>query len=190
MKKSVSQLIVMLLFTLPGFAQDKGSSEITASYAMLPSENMLGNLWMQMARIGDNGARSFSFRKGAPFVSYKYYISERIAIGGATGYNAFANESNFRYTDYTQMDVKTITTAGEVTWFYVRKPGIKVYATAGVGFYVMKASFDAQNTSTVTQGMTAQLTPVGVRFGKKVAVFTELGYGYKGVLNTGLSFRF
>jgi hypothetical protein len=34
-----------------------------------------------------------------------------------------------------------------------------------------------------------QFTPLGVRTGQKVAFWAELGYGYKGLLNAGVSIR-
>jgi hypothetical protein len=37
---------------------------------------------------------------------------------------------------------------------------------------------------------TTQLTPIGLRAGKKTAAFVEIGYGYKGIANLGLSSRF
>jgi hypothetical protein len=35
-----------------------------------------------------------------------------------------------------------------------------------------------------------QITPFAVRVGRQVAGFVELGFGYKGIVNGGLSFRF
>jgi hypothetical protein len=37
---------------------------------------------------------------------------------------------------------------------------------------------------------TFQITPFGVRAGKQTGVFAEIGYGYKGIINLGLSSRF
>ncbi|MCK4288204.1 MAG: hypothetical protein KAW86_03280, partial [Bacteroidales bacterium] len=35
-----------------------------------------------------------------------------------------------------------------------------------------------------------QITAVGVRLGKSLGGFMELGFGYKGLLNFGLSYQF
>ena len=102
----------------------------------------------------------------------------------------YANESNFRYTDFTRLDAQTMTTAVEGTWFFLRKPGIKLYAMTGVGFYTMKASLDNYVTATTTHVPSAQITPIGIRFGKKMSVFAEIGYGYKGIINTGFGLKF
>lgn len=37
---------------------------------------------------------------------------------------------------------------------------------------------------------TTYIAPVGIRFGKDFGGFMEMGYGYKGMLNAGLSLRF
>jgi hypothetical protein len=190
MKNLSSKIILMVILALPCWAQDKGKSEITASYGMLPSENTFGNAWMRFSNIVPHGNRDLTTRRGTVFVSYKYFVSDRFAVGAATGFNGYANESNFRYTDFTRFDAQTLTVAGEVTWFFIRKPGIKLYTMTGVGIYTMKASVDGYDAATTTNGISAQVTPLGIRFGKKIGVFTELGYGYKGIINAGLSIKF
>lgn len=190
MNRLISKMILMAAVTYPCLAQDKGRSEISASYSILPSENTFGNIWLGFSDKGPHGNRDLTLRRGVFFAGYKYFLSDRIAVGASTGFNRHANESNFRYTDFTRFDAQTLTVAGEVTWIYLKKPAVKLYATAGLGFFTMRASMDNYDTSTTTNGGTAQLTPIGIRFGKKLGVFTELGYGYKGILNTGFSIKF
>ncbi|MCE7067429.1 outer membrane beta-barrel protein [Dyadobacter sp. CY326] len=124
------------------------------------------------------------------FASYKYFVSDRLAIGGTTGFNKNVSESVFWLRDFTTTDSRILTMAGEVSWFFFKKPGIKLYAMAGLGFYSIQSSLDNFSTSTRTYGPTSQLTAFGVRFGNQLGVFTELGYGYKGIINTGLSIQF
>ena len=38
--------------------------------------------------------------------------------------------------------------------------------------------------------ITGQVTPFGMRIGRKLGGFLELGYGYKGIFNFGCSYRF
>ena len=180
----------MATIAWPCLAQDQGRSEISASYSILPSENTLGNIWLGFSNKGPQGNRNLTLRRGAFFATYKYFITDRIAVGAATGFNRYANESNFRYTDFTGLNAQTVTTAGEVTWIYFKKPAIKLYAMAGLGFYTMRASVDNYHTATTTNGASMQIIPIGIRFGKKMGVFTELGYGYKGIINTGVSVKF
>ncbi|WP_254413013.1 outer membrane beta-barrel protein [Dyadobacter diqingensis] len=190
MNRFISKMILMAAVTYPCLAQDKGRSEISASYSILPSENTFGNIWLGFSDKGPHGNRDLTLRRGAFFAGYKYFVTDRIAVGAATGFNGHAHESNFRYTDFTGLEAQTLTVAGEVTWIYLKRPAIKLYATAGLGFYTMRASVDSYHSATTTNGATAQITPIGIRFGKKLGVFTELGYGYKGILNTGFSIKF
>jgi hypothetical protein len=36
---------------------------------------------------------------------------------------------------------------------------------------------------------TTQVTPIGYGIGNKIKWFIEVGYGYKGLINTGLSYK-
>jgi hypothetical protein len=188
MKNTLPEFILMLILALPSLAQDKGTSQIMAGYAMMPSENPLSTLWFGVAQLGWDDTR-FNARRGAVFGSYKYFVSNRIALGGTTGFNPNVLRSIFWLQSLDRFDAKILTTAGEVTCSIFSRPGIQFYAMAGLGFYVMQSTVDNFSTSTQTYGPTVQITPVGIRFGKKVGVFGELGYGYKGIVNTGLSIK-
>jgi hypothetical protein len=47
-----------------------------------------------------------------------------------------------------------------------------------------------QNFSLRTDKVKAHLSLVGIRGGKHLCWYAELGYGYKGILNGGLAYRF
>lgn len=190
MKNFTLNIILMVILALPCTAQEKGESEIAVSYAAMTSENPLSTLWLGLSNFRSLGDRDFTLRQGAMFASYKYFVSDRIAVGATTGFNRNVHGSIFWLRDFSRSDARTLTMAGEVTWYFIRKPAVKLYSMGGLGFYALRSSIDNYSTSTLTYGPTTQLTAIGARFGKKSSVFTELGFGYKGIINTGLSIKF
>jgi hypothetical protein len=76
---------------------------------------------------------------------------------------------------------------------YLKKPYLDLYffVGAGVVFNKNKTIVNGENiASKLYLNPTTQITPLGIRVGKKVGAFAELGYGYKGIVNLGLSGRF
>jgi hypothetical protein len=51
-------------------------------------------------------------------------------------------------------------------------------------------SYRYQLRSKFSIGPTGQLTPFGIRYGKNTGAFAEIGWGYKGILNLGVSAKF
>jgi hypothetical protein len=190
MKKTTLNIILMTILTLPCLGQDKGQSEITASYAVMPRENPLSTLWLGLSGFDALANGNFTLRQGAVFASYKYFVSDRIAVGATAGFNGNVREGLFWFKDFTKVDARVTSIAGEMTWFFVKKSKLKLYAMTGLGLYVMRSSVDNFSTSTRNYGPTTQLTPIAVKFGKELVVFAEMGYGYKGIVNTGLSIDF
>ncbi len=72
-----------------------------------------------------------------------------------------------------------------------------MYSGVGLGLALVKSDFalgpdlmlKGKNGES-TQYFTGQLTAVGFRVGKTLAGFAELGFGYKGIVNAGLSYQF
>lgn len=76
------------------------------------------------------------------------------------------------------------------------RPLFELYSSLSIGgYYKIKdpsISNDKPSTEDIQNkfGMAYQFTPIGFRIGKKLGAFFELGFGYKGMLAGGLSYRF
>lgn len=176
---------------MPGFAlaQENGRNELRMGVGSWASENVIADiiaLWASTVFDGEPTAAKI----GGPAwsVSYKYHVARRLAIGGSSSYNP--NVYSWLY-DYEGDDWKRrgLTTAGEVTVFWQRAREFEFYAMGGVGFSTIHSSYANLSTRTNFRYAT-QVTPIGLRMGTKVGAFIELGYGYKGIFNGGLSVRF
>jgi hypothetical protein len=76
----------------------------------------------------------------------------------------------------------------------VKQEVIQLYTMLGLGVTLNteKGSYNSTgDTDTETSSNLAfQVTPIGMRIGRKLGGFAELGFGYKGIMNFGLSYRF
>ncbi|GGN07829.1 hypothetical protein GCM10010967_49330 [Dyadobacter beijingensis] len=192
MKFSLLKIAFMLaLICMPAGvrAQDKGKSELSFGAGMMASENAAsdaGTLWISAIFNQPKDVRIVS---AAWSVAYKYHVSERLAIGGTTVYNPVSDRWIPDMFGSDRWKRRSLTTAGEATLYWVKSRDFQFYGTAGVGFFVKRSSFyDTQFETDL--GGTFQVSPVGLRIGNKVGVFMELGFGYRGVFNGGLSWRF
>ncbi len=110
----------------------------------------------------------------------------------------------------------TTTIAPELFFKYTQHGRVMIYGYVGMGYTRSRvekaydpriyASFyqNGVNTNTtlpdylsavnplyITQyHINGQVTPFGLRIGEKIAWYMEVGFGYKGLINTGLSFVF
>lgn len=168
-------------------AQDKGKGELNATLGIYPVEDLLTTTFLIL--LGD----LFDAHEGRDasnpvfFLTYKYHVSERFAIGGTTGYNR--NSKSWDHYNRDGWQQRTLTSAMEGTFYWLNRPGVDLYSTAGAGFFARnRAYYETQKTTDL--GPTMYIAPLGVRFGKDFGCFIEMGYGYKGIFNAGLSARF
>lgn len=89
------------------------------------------------------------------------------------------------------------TIAVETDYRYISKPVFQMYSGVGLGLAIVKTDFTLGpdlmlkgKNGESTQYFTGQLTALGFRVGKTLAGFAELGFGYKGIVNAGLSYQF
>lgn len=174
---------------MPACAQDKGKSELNIGAGIMASEDALSDALMLWISALFNEPKDVRVTQAAWSITYKYHVSERLAVGASSVYNPqpdrwipdFATDDRWRR--------RSMTTVGEATLFWAKAKDFQFYGTGGAGFFVKQSSlYDTQTTNEF--GLTFQVSPVGLRIGKRVGVFMELGYGYKGIFNGGLSIRF
>lgn len=163
-------LLVLVLLSGGAFAQ-KGKGEIALGYGYYSSFTLY------------NGT-PFNTSTGTPSISLRYYINNAVTAGLSVGFEnnssygsflTFAPEFTFRYMDTRNTRVR-----------------VRLYGAAAYGLTVFNdnqvAPGHVDNTGPKLWGF--QGTPIGIRVGRKLAGFLEVGYGYKGLINGGLSYRF
>ncbi len=164
----------------------KGTHEVTFGAGWLSGRDLA-------IQAGINTATNITSASPTYYFSYRYFLSRRFAVGFTAGTQTLSGivkqDSQFRDT-YNFTD-KCTTVAFEMTSVYMQRKIATWYTRMGVGFSFIKEQQDYVYSSATSQNFTLfnfQYTPFGVRVGKTLAGFLELGIGYKGVVHGGLSF--
>ena len=141
-----------------------------------------------------------SYQALTPFIGYRYWLTNRFGLGGTFAYDVnsvkvYNGTNDDRTTQMRKMNRYYMTFAVEPTYNYVYKPTFQLYGSLGLGVTIVSfenATFDDGTDADVSRlpYVNVHFTPIGARFGKEFGGFVELGYGYKGILNAGISYRF
>jgi hypothetical protein len=91
-------------------------------------------------------------------------------------------------------NVNTQTVAVELYYVYYFRKYLEVYTFAGAGpefssTATKATTLNGETTNLKNDKFKAQYTPLGLRLGGRFGVYAEVGYGYKGLVNTGVSFK-
>lgn len=170
-KLSTIILLAVSLFAATGAQAQRGKSELTLGYGYLSIYQFANKT-------------PFNTSSGTIALGYKYYLSNTVTLGMGIGYENISNWASF--TSFVP----------EVTFRYLdtkdSRIRVRLYGAVGYGFTIL-------NDLEIGQGFADesgakpwgfQLTPIGMRWGRKLAWFAELGTGYKGTFHGGVSIRF
>jgi outer membrane protein W len=176
---------------------NRGQLEVTASYGLISSNQVSDNF-----TTADNsaGTKTRTYNSGSSFVSVKYFLFNRLAVGLSGGVASEKGQNSDRVNPAVVASTYTenfATIALEFCYVYHFRKHVEVYTFAGFGpsFISTETTFstglNAGTTLTSKENkIKAQYTPIGICIGNRLAGFVELGLGYKGVLNAGISYKF
>lgn len=165
----------MICFIPRSFAQ-KGKSEISVGYGYYSFYSFLNQ--------GLHYNAHYTNSSGSTVLTYRYYITRDVTLGMGIGYEnisiwgsfvTFSPEVTVSYLD-TRQDMIRVKLYGAFSY------GISVFQDANVGY--------GHADETGAKPWAFQATPIGIRVGRQIAGFCELGLGYKGLVHGGLAVRF
>ncbi len=197
MKKLFLTSFLCLLLSPGGNAQGSYKHDIQLSTGLWASEYAAieGYINLFTLLLLRETVTPFQRSNGA-YATYRYRISRRVSVGLSTGATLLnTDEAVFGYSRSPgKYRYVSALFAVEGQFHYIDRPKWSLYSVAGGG---LGGTFERNSDNSTGPAeetryplLTMQVTPVGVRFGKVAGVFAELGYGYKGILNTGVSVRF
>lgn len=185
-------LIGLMVFIVasPSYGQQK-RHEFSAGYGMVTTSQIVDiftNILLISITIGE-AAKVDNKYPGAFVFSYKYSSGSRWAFGltlaadRASGNLAMSGNPVGTYTE------NYYTGALEMDFRYINRENFCLYSGLGVGLTVRKGEYRYSETSTSSNSYpVVQVTLLGFRVGNKIALFGELGGGYKGVVHGGIRF--
>ena len=134
---------------------------------------------------------------GNVFLTYRYIsLNEYLMWGGTVGYGTTSSDVFYMAVNQGTIDRQFITGAFELQFRYVNDGPFQMYSGLGLGVTYGMEHFTASDDSGINSGDRSMILPgyqvnvVGVRFGNRLAGYLELGFGYKGIMNVGLSYTF
>jgi len=157
---------------------------------------------------------------GAFYATAKYFVSKRVALGVAFAYenesgvwqtneNLYGGAFGWEAIPLGTFKRQAFTFAPELYVSYMEKDITRLYWTVGAGITYRNevdrysdSYYEAQyknGVNSLGNNMEANnnrthvniyCAPIGISVGKAVRWFAEIGVGYKGILNTGLSYKF
>lgn len=192
----------VIIFTLAAFVLSSASfgqtrkHDISLSYGVLSNDQVFDifeNIVLIVITLGNFYKDDMKF-SGVPFLTYHHSSNSRFGFGGAVGYYS-ASGSLKRDANGAAIGVfeeNNTIGAVELDYHWVMRPGFQLYSGAGFGVRIRRGTYtDEDETDTISKTMpTFHVNALGLRFGKMIGFFAELGYGYKGVLSAGLNAQF
>ena len=137
-----------------------------------------------------------------PFITYRYYVTDNLALGLTGGQQQMSTAHyddtyNNAITPYQKTSYKYTTIATELLLNYSNNPRLRAYTYLGLGCsqYQEQRSQANYNSfqvydNTQVRSFNMEYVPIGLSFGGMLSGFAEIGIGYKGFVNCGMSYRF
>lgn len=152
------------------------TQEVHAGYVIGSLPRLFSNIFNEDEKITDYlGAFSFG---------YRHEFKKRWGIGGTIVIERFDLSTDTSPND--RMNAFYIMPDGR--YYYLSNKRFKLYSGINAGIAVIDEKED--NNSTLSATFAFHVNLIGVRVGRKLGAFCDLGVGYRGTVNLGASFRF
>lgn len=138
---------------------------------------------------------------GSPHLGlgYKYHVNDRFSAGANLSYQSITTTYKLEDKDdgsraKGERKISLVTIMPSVEYKYLKRDAFQLYGNADIGIAIGSVSQDiSSDTGTDSSSGVAfafQANPVGMRIGKQVAGFIEVGAGFKGFVTLGLTADF
>lgn len=196
----LTKIIIVLLvlgYANPLLAQEKGTSEMRVGYGYATSTHLAYDVVEIFGTVFTLGNITYEneISSGAIHIGYNYAISEKFLLGGFFAFENITNDVKSSGNLIGKNSSKFYTVAIEASYRYVSKEKISLYSGLGIGYSFGNMQFDSSTTAEASYDDKAnifnfQITGIGFRYGNSFGVFAEAGYGYRGIVNAGVSYKF
>lgn len=187
MKKTVLVAIFGLISTL-AFSQEKGTHEIKLGVGFETSNEFLNTV----EDITSGVSYANTTVTPAFNLTYKIAIKDKWFFYADAAYQVVTEdviENGLTTGDVSQ---RYFTVGFGSDYHYISKDWFQMYSGASIAYTSQNADFTtSSNIEDKSDGyFNFHVNALGFRFGKALAGFVELGVGYRGVANVGVSYQF
>lgn len=175
-----------------------GQQEFSISYGLLSGRQIADAL----TEDEDNGGIFETSNSGNIFLTYRYFLKNKLALGFTVGnqnIQGYMNSSGGSNpgTFVSNYSMRNTTVACEFVFEYINRRLFRFYMLAGIGASFYNYSGYSNPYDLYVSGMNSvsgvrlncQYDPLGFQIGGRFSYFMELGLGYKGLFNNGFTYR-
>ncbi len=190
-------LLILVVFSMVSLkAQSYDHHEFLLNYGVLtPDRFYTFKSAILDDQLPDNRYIRDNYKSnGNLFFTYRFVSLNELLLWGATvGYGTSTSEVYYIGQKQGVIDRQFVTGAFELQYRYVNNGFFQMYSGLGLGVTVGKEQFTSE-TEGIDSGNRTMILPgyqinfAGVRFGKRLGITFELGYGYKGIMNIGIAY--
>jgi hypothetical protein len=192
-KQFLLSIFASLGFMMASQAQEKGTSDISVNIGFATSTE-LSNLFTDVLSSAFTGnlIKTGDMKAGPTFgITYRYAIANRWMLQADGFYQKMSQDVYVGNTKDGTIDYSYITVGLGTDYRYISNDIFQMYSGVAVGYTSENVKNSGGETSIDGDGfINYQVNALGFRVGKKFAAFAELGFGYKGIINTGVSYQF
>ncbi|AYN03773.1 outer membrane beta-barrel protein [Flavobacterium sp. 140616W15] len=192
-KRLLLSIFASLSFILTSQAQEKGSSDLSVNIGFATSTE-LSNLFTDILVSGltGNQIKTGDIKAGPTLgITYRYAIANRWMVQADGFYQKMSQDIYVNNTKEGKANYTYITVGLGTDYRYISTNFFQMYSGVAVGYTSENIkNSGAQNSANGDGFINYQVNALGFRVGKKFAAFAELGFGYKGIVNTGVSYQF
>jgi len=191
-------LLFLLAAHIKSAAQpERGDKELMVSYGFYSGTEMIGmnNAYGAYSEAG----YVQTAHSGNLFITYRNFITDNFAVGFTAGtqflaYQYVNNGSNYSYENFsTKAYITTLALECKRIWMaHIYIKNFQFYGFMGLGVRLLsEKQSPVQPRHTISPvHFNSQWSPLCVRYGDKFGGLAEFGFGYKGLLNLGLYYKF
>ncbi len=198
----IRPIFTAMLFAMglaPAFAQSGSSGKsglnlhrIEASAGIYTSKDIYSSFQFNNDVVwGRNSNPTF-------FLSVNFFKSKRIELGVGLGYQHAYLEDEIFFNDFIAgnlnpigqtVDYYTVLPQIRLNWFQSTDGFFELYSGAALSLTLVAEQYSNNQGNTYYPIPGLHITGMGVRMGKKIGGFMEIGAGSRGFMSAGISYR-
>ncbi len=201
MKKQVLSVILILLYICAGaqsWERSYAHHDIRASFGTPAPESIqkfnsgvLNDIFPEERYVRDSYSGT-----GVVSAGYRYIPKSGIVMFGVSGSYHTSSAKIYNVGQYIGiLDRQCITVAGDFQYRYKNLNKVQLYSGLSIGYTVGTENLESvpesgiENQSGSISSIAWQINAIGMRVGGDFGGFFEVGYGYKGIINLGISYQ-
>lgn len=194
MKQQLLLSLVVICFVSQLNAQN---NEIRANLGLLTTADIgsiFEDLLVRTITIGGYSTDDAT-SLGAIGLEYWHSPSDRLKIGGLLSLQKIDKEVFFTGNKVGDITDNYYTILPQISYEFVQANWIRLYSGVGLGLTIWEQQLKSDDPN-LTDGKASDvlfnfhLNAIGARVGNTFGASLELGFGAKGIINAGLSYRF